>query len=157
MKIYDKFTVEERDLIGESSKIEDRDYSIDEIRYIKSNVIDNIFQKSHKNGDMTKALEVYGDIIEKFDTFLINFNEKFPIALNEIISIAQNVNTAAVTINTLAGNIDNTVENNTNTLPIIINNFNKTMIEIGEAANSLKNLADFLERHPESLLKGKGK
>ena len=46
MKIFDKFTVEERDLIGESSKIEDRDYSIDEIRYIKSNVIDNIFQKS---------------------------------------------------------------------------------------------------------------
>ena len=43
MKIFDKFTVEERDLIGESSKIEDRDYSIDEIRYIKSNVIDNIF------------------------------------------------------------------------------------------------------------------
>lgn len=70
MKIYDKFTVEERDLIGESSKIEDRDYSIDEIRYIKSNVIDNIFQKSHKNGDMTKALEVYGDIIEKFDMLI---------------------------------------------------------------------------------------
>ena len=70
MKIFDKFTVEERDLIGESSKIEDRDYSIDEIRYIKSNVIDNIFQKSHKNGDMTKALELYGDIIEKFDMLI---------------------------------------------------------------------------------------
>lgn len=70
MRIFDKFTVEERDLIGESSKIEDRDYSIDEIRYIKSNVIDNIFQKSHKNGDMTKALEVYEDIIEKFDMLI---------------------------------------------------------------------------------------
>ena len=70
MKIFDKFTVEERDLIGESSKIEDRDYSIDEIRYIKSNVIDNIFQKSHKNGDMTKALENYSDIIEKFDMMI---------------------------------------------------------------------------------------
>lgn len=70
MRIFDKFTVEERDLIGESSKIEDRDYSIDEIRYIKSNIIDNIFQKSHKNGDMTKALEVYEDIIEKFDMLI---------------------------------------------------------------------------------------
>lgn len=70
MKIFDKFTVEERDLIGESSKIENRDYSIDEIRYIKSNIIDNIFQKSHKNGDMTKALEVYEDIIEKFDMLI---------------------------------------------------------------------------------------
>lgn len=70
MKIFDKFTVEERDLIGESSKIENRDYSIDEVRYIKSNIIDNIFQKSHKNGDMTKALEVYEDIIEKFDMLI---------------------------------------------------------------------------------------
>ena len=70
MRIFDKFTVEERDLIGESSKIEDRDYSIDEVRYIKSNIIDNIFQKSHKNGDMTKALEVYEDIIEKFDMLI---------------------------------------------------------------------------------------
>ena len=70
MRIFDKFTVEERDLIGESSKIEDRDYSIDEIRYIKSNIIDNIFQKSHKNGDMTKALENYSDIIEKFDMLI---------------------------------------------------------------------------------------
>lgn len=70
MKIFDKFTVEERNLIGESSKIEDREYSIDEIRYLKSNIIDNIFQKSHKNGDMTKALEIYGDIIEKFDMLI---------------------------------------------------------------------------------------
>ena len=70
MKIFDKFTVEERDLIGESSKIEDRVYSIDEVRYIKSNIIDNIFQKSYKNGDMTKALEVYEDIIEKFDMLI---------------------------------------------------------------------------------------
>ena len=70
MKIFDKFTVEERDLIGESSKIENRDYSIDEVRYIKSNIIDNIFQKSYKNGDMTKALEVYEDIIEKFDILI---------------------------------------------------------------------------------------
>lgn len=70
MKIFDKFTVEERDLIGESSKIENRDYSIDEVRYIKSNIIDNIFQKSYKNGDMTKALEVYEDIIEKFDMLI---------------------------------------------------------------------------------------
>ena len=97
------------------------------------------------------------DIIEKFDKFLVNINEKFPIALDEIITMASNVNKAAITINNLAGSIDNSIENNTNTLPIIINNFNQTMIEIGEAANSLKNLTDFLERHPEAILKGKRK
>lgn len=97
------------------------------------------------------------DILDKFDDFLINFNEKLPIALDKIILTAQNIDKASKTINRLAEDIDNAITNNTNTLPIIINNFNKTMIEIGEAANSLKNLADFLERHPESLLKGKVK
>ena len=83
---------------------------------------------------------------------LRELNHKNIMKLIEIIS-----DKASKTINRLAEDIDNTIINNTNTLPIVINNFNKTMIEIGEAANSLKNLADFLERHPESLLKGKVK
>lgn len=34
--------------------------------------------------------------------------------------------------------------------------FKKTLEELGAAARALRNLADYLERHPESLLKGKG-
>jgi hypothetical protein len=31
------------------------------------------------------------------------------------------------------------------------------MEQLGEAAESIKNLSDYIERHPESLIHGKGK
>lgn len=94
-------------------------------------------------------------IIQKFDLFLININEKFPIALKEIIEMSKNINKAALSVEILSNNVNNTIYNNKNTLPIMINNFNKMMVKINEAANSFKNLVDYLDRHPESLLKGK--
>lgn len=36
-----------------------------------------------------------------------------------------------------------------------INNLNKTIQDVGEAAQSLRNFSDYIERHPEALLKGK--
>lgn len=97
------------------------------------------------------------DIIKKFDEFLINFNKQFPIALEQVIKMAENVNIASQKVSVLSDNVNDIISNNINTLPIIINNFNKTMIDISEASNSLKNLFDYLERHPESILKGKGR
>ncbi|MDY6408021.1 MAG: MlaD family protein [Pseudomonadota bacterium] len=36
-----------------------------------------------------------------------------------------------------------------------ISNFNKTLQDVSDAAKSLQNLTDYLERHPEALIKGK--
>ena len=44
----------------------------------------------------------------------------------------------------------------TRTVPETLNNFNKAMQNISNAAKSLGNFTDYLERHPESLLRGKG-
>jgi len=44
----------------------------------------------------------------------------------------------------------------TRTVPETLNNFNKAMQNISSAAKSLGNFADYVERHPESLLRGKG-
>ena len=41
-------------------------------------------------------------------------------------------------------------------LPGMLNTFNKAMQNISSAAKSLGNFADYIERHPESLLRGKG-
>lgn len=38
-----------------------------------------------------------------------------------------------------------------------LNNANETMEEISKASRSIKNLTDYLERHPESILRGKEK
>lgn len=50
-----------------------------------------------------------------------------------------------------------------NTLPIILPNLtrasgtlNSTLEEVGAAAKSLRNFADYVERHPEAFIKGKG-
>ena len=44
---------------------------------------------------------------------------------------------------------------NLNTLSEVLNNFNKTLQSINKAAKSMQYLTDYLERHPESLIKGK--
>lgn len=38
-----------------------------------------------------------------------------------------------------------------------LENFNKAVTEVGRAAESLRNLADYLEQHPESLIRGRKK
>lgn len=77
--------------------------------------------------------------VEAFNLFFDNLNKEMP-KINKIIS-----------------RVDKLVTQNSQTSIDTVNNFNNAMINIGEAANSFRNLADYLERHPESLLKGKGK
>jgi len=48
------------------------------------------------------------------------------------------------------------ISQTTDKVPDTIQNVNKVMSSIAAAAKSLSNLADYLERHPESILKGKG-
>ena len=67
MSIEDLFNKEEIELISKTSKIEKRVYTKDELRLIRSNIIDGIFSRSSKNGDLQKANEEFYDIIEKID------------------------------------------------------------------------------------------
>ena len=67
MGMDDIFNKKEIELISRTTKIENRAYTKDELRVIKSNIIDDIFSKSSKNGDLQKANEEFYDIIEKID------------------------------------------------------------------------------------------
>ena len=70
MGMDDIFSKKEIELISRATKIENRAYNIDELRIIKSNIIDDILSKSSKNGDLQKANEEFCDIIEKIDKVL---------------------------------------------------------------------------------------
>ena len=48
-------------------KIEDRDYNQDEAKLIENDIIEDIFLRSSKNGDIQKANEQYSNIIEKLE------------------------------------------------------------------------------------------
>ncbi len=70
MGMDDIFSKKEIELISRATKIENRAYNKDELRIIKSNIIDDILSKSSKNGDLQKANEKFCDIIEKIDKVL---------------------------------------------------------------------------------------
>ncbi len=108
----------------------------------------------NKNSDVVEiptALSQFGELskgiqnlpirhsVDAFNLFFDNLNKEMP-KINKIIS-----------------RVDKLVTQNSQTSIDTVNNFNNAMVNIGEAANSFRNLADYLERHPEALLKGKGK
>ena len=67
---HNLFNKREIELISKTTKIENRVYNKDELRIIKSNIIDDILSKSSKNGDIQKANEEFCDILEKIDKVL---------------------------------------------------------------------------------------
>lgn len=96
-------------------------------------------------GELSKGLQdiLVKDNIDKFNNILETFSKNFPIILEQTALISKNINKM--------------LSNNVGGVSMTVNNLNRAMIDIGEAARSLKNLTDYLERHPEALLKGKGR
>ncbi len=52
-------------------------------------------------------------------------------------------------------NLDQTLEKVAGSSEETLSNLNETLHEVSDAAKSFQNLADYLERHPESLIQGK--
>ena len=67
--------------------------------------------------------------------------KELPILLPALRESTQNLDK---TLSKVAGSSDDT-----------ISNLNETLRDVSDAAKSLQNLADYLERHPESLIQGK--
>ena len=81
-------------------------------------------------------------IIENFDRTLTSLNKHTPILLAEL--------------NRFMNNINGIIEIDNNKTDSVAYNINSTIINVNELLKSARNLVDYLERHPESLLKGKG-
>ncbi len=95
-------------------------------------------------GELSKGLQ---DIplkrsIEKLEKVLDNIAQYLPIMMPALTKTTQNLEQITVAI---VPAMDPT-----------LNTLNQTLYDISDAANSLRNLTDYLERHPESLLRGKG-
>lgn len=77
-----------------------------------------------------------GDLLRKLD-------ENLPPILEHMTSITQK--------------LDKTLDNKNKEVTRMINSFDAAMQDMGQASISIKNLADYLERHPEAILRGKEK
>lgn len=93
-------------------------------------------------GQLTKGLQdlPIKEIIEKIDSLLASVNRHLPLILSNSSEFVDKVNEYG---------------DETNGLVDLIKNANRTINNIGDAAKSLHNFLDYLERNPESLLKGK--
>ena len=47
--------------------IEDRNYNQDEARLIENNILEDIWRRSSKNGDIQRANEEYSNILDKLE------------------------------------------------------------------------------------------
>ena len=71
MNLLNELTESETNLLKNIGiNIEDKNYNQDEAKLIESNIIEDIFHRSSKNGDIQKANEQYSTIIEKLERII---------------------------------------------------------------------------------------
>lgn len=80
-------------------------------------------------------------ITERINTILGDLERQLPQILPHFAAMSQKM--------------DRLVSKNGPALTDVLTNLNKTLYDISNAAKSFKNVADYLERHPESLIRGK--
>ncbi len=60
-------------------------------------------------------------------------------------------------MNDIAAKLDNTMDKRRGSVVKTMKNFNNALEEFSKASRSIKNLTDYLERHPEAVIQGKEK
>ena len=96
-----------------------------------------------KSEELSKGLDKlqFREAVAQFNKVTEVLGKELPILLPALTKSAQNMDKTLVKV---AGSSDQT-----------ISNLNKTLQDVSDAAKSLQNLTDYLERHPEALIKGK--
>ena len=83
--------------------------------------------------------------------------QKIPLAegFRNFTEFFEGLNSSMPEIHKIITDIGNAVDRNKGVTVQVLDNFNKMTINVGKAAKSMQNLTDYLERHPEALIKGK--
>ena len=114
-----------------------------------------VLRGSGKYDEIPTILSAYAKFSKDFDeiplqeslkrigNIAIELDEKLPILLGNLDGISSKV--------------DKMLDKKSGEISKTLNNVNATMEEISKAGRSMKNLTDYLERHPEAIIKGKGK
>ncbi len=84
----------------------------------------------------------FRQMTDKLNRILDTLETQLPIILPQFALLAQKMNAA--------------VDKNGPQTTIALDKLNQTLGDVGSAAKALRNFADYIERHPEALLKGKG-
>lgn len=83
------------------------------------------------------------NVVENFNNVFVKLNQELPKLLPQITKTFNETNKL--------------VDSNAQAISSTIKNLNDAAVSIKRAGDSMRNLTDYLERHPESLLRGKEK
>ena len=119
------------------------------------------------------------DTIIRIGSLIDNIDDNIPHILNNIMGITESINTSAPNaiknmselieglnknmpllmknVNSISAKINQLVDSKNGDAAKTMENINSTLEEISKASRSLKNLTDYLERHPEAIIQGKEK
>lgn len=108
-----------------------------------------------KYHDNTKAVEIPTTLSPLGE--LSRGLQKMPIAegVKNFTEFFKGLNQSMPEINKIIEDIGRVVNRNKGASAEVLDNFNKATMNVSKAAKSMQNLADYLERHPEALIKGK--
>ena len=81
------------------------------------------------------------ETLEKINVVAETLGKELPVLLPSLTSSSKN--------------LDQTLAKVSQSSEQTLSNLNETLYEVSDAARSLQNLADYLQQHPESLIKGK--
>ncbi len=107
------------------------------------------YHESAKFLEIPTALSTMGELSRGLQKIQLaegvkNFNDFF-----------KGLNQSMPDINRIITNLDRAVSKNRGASSELLDNINTATINISKAAKSLQNLTDYLEQHPEALIKGK--
>ena len=112
-----------------------------------------------------RGIGKYEEIPTEFSSFAMISRDLQEIPLRESLArfgsilgtMDQNLPTILQNMSQITGKLDSIMEKKNSETTKTINNFNNALEEIAKASRSMKNLTDYLERHPEALVRGKEK
>ncbi len=83
--------------------------------------------------------------------------QEIPLAegVKNFATFFKSLNDSMPKIDRTIGGLEKFVGQNKAAAEEVLNNFNNMVVSVSKAANSLQNLTDYLEQHPEALIKGK--
>ncbi|MBR3677165.1 MAG: MCE family protein [Alphaproteobacteria bacterium] len=100
-------------------------------------------------------------ILDNITDITTSLSEEAPDTVKSIKQLTESLNKSLPAIlqsmNNISAKIDKALNGKNSEFDKTMENVNKALDEFVKASRSIKNLSDYLERHPEAIIQGKGK
>ena len=100
-------------------------------------------------------------ILDNITDITTTLSEEAPDTVKSVKQLTKSLNKSLPAIlqsmNNISAKIDKALNGKNSEFDKTMENVNKALDEFVKASRSIKNLSDYLERHPEAIIQGKGK